>query len=154
MKLLLTGNIGYITAEFIEEAFPECQILLLGDTKLKSNRRKGLSVHPMPKQESEFRDIFKTYDFEGVIYFSNYLSFHGTKEGVQGGNCDSRHRHRQCHLEEGTDRTCTSIPRSFLLLPVYVAERTRGQPYHKHHGVDHVNDNYSGICSHQSVFVK
>ena len=81
MKLLLTGNIGYITAEFIEEAFPECQILLLGDTKLKSNRRKGLSVHPMPRQESEFRDIFKTYDFEGVIYFSNYLSFHGTKEG-------------------------------------------------------------------------
>lgn len=81
MKLLLTGNIGYITAEFIEEAFPECQILLLGETKLKSNRRKGLSVHPMPKQESEFRDIFKTYDFEGVIYFSNYLSFHGTQEG-------------------------------------------------------------------------
>lgn len=23
MKLLVTGNIGYITAEFIEEAFPE-----------------------------------------------------------------------------------------------------------------------------------
>ena len=30
MKLLVTGNIGYITTEFIEEAFPECQILLLG----------------------------------------------------------------------------------------------------------------------------
>ena len=26
----MTGNIGYITTEFIEEAFPECQILLLG----------------------------------------------------------------------------------------------------------------------------
>lgn len=46
MKLLVTGNIGYITAEFIEEAFPECQILLLGETEQKSNRRKGLSVHP------------------------------------------------------------------------------------------------------------
>lgn len=32
MKLLVTGNIGYITTEFIEEAFPECQILLLGET--------------------------------------------------------------------------------------------------------------------------
>ncbi len=81
MKLLVTGNIGYITAEFIEEAFPECQILLLGETEQKSNRRKGLSVHPMPKTEEEFKDIFKTYEFEGVIYFSNYLTFHGTMEG-------------------------------------------------------------------------
>lgn len=36
MKLLVTGNIGYITTEFIEEAFPECQILLLGETEQKS----------------------------------------------------------------------------------------------------------------------
>ena len=35
MKLLVTGNIGYITTEFIKEAFPECQILLLGETALK-----------------------------------------------------------------------------------------------------------------------
>lgn len=35
MKLLVTGNIGYITTEFIEEAFPECQILLLGETEQK-----------------------------------------------------------------------------------------------------------------------
>mgnify|MGYP000255411064 FL=1 len=41
MKLLVTGNIGYITTEFIKEAFPECQILLLGETALKSDRRKG-----------------------------------------------------------------------------------------------------------------
>ena len=81
MKLLVTGNIGYITTEFIEEAFPECQILLLGETEQKSNRRKGLSVHLMPKTEEEFKDIFKTYEFEGVIYFSNYLTFHGTMEG-------------------------------------------------------------------------
>ena len=35
----------------------------------------------MPKTEEEFKDIFKTYEFEGVIYFSNYLTFHGTMEG-------------------------------------------------------------------------
>lgn len=81
MKLLVTGNIGYITTEFIEEAFPECQILLLGETEQKSNRNKRLSVYPMPKTEEEFKDIFKTYEFEGVIYFSNYLTFHGTMEG-------------------------------------------------------------------------
>ena len=76
MKLLVTGNIGYITTEFIEEAFPECQILLLGETEQKSNRNKSLSVYPMPKTEEEFKDIFKTYEFEGVIYFSNYLWDH------------------------------------------------------------------------------
>ena len=54
MKLLVTGNIGYITTEFIKEAFPECQILLLGETALKSDRRKGISVHPMPHAEKEF----------------------------------------------------------------------------------------------------
>ena len=53
MKLLVTGNIGYITTEFIKEAFPECQILLLGETALKSDRRKGISVHPMPHAEKE-----------------------------------------------------------------------------------------------------
>ena len=37
MKLLVTGNIGYITTEYIKEAFPECQILLLGETALKSD---------------------------------------------------------------------------------------------------------------------
>ena len=52
MKLLVTGNIGYITTEFIEEAFPECQILLLGETEQKSNRNKSLSVYPRRRKNS------------------------------------------------------------------------------------------------------
>lgn len=56
MKLLVTGNIGYITTEFIEEAFPECQILLLEEPEQKSNRNKSLSVYPMPKTEEEFNE--------------------------------------------------------------------------------------------------
>lgn len=40
MKLLVTGNIGYITTEFIKEAFPECQILLLERlAKVRSSQR-------------------------------------------------------------------------------------------------------------------
>ena len=51
MKLLVTGNIGYITAEFIEEAFPECQILLLGETEqMKDWLRDG---------EKRIQDTFK-----------------------------------------------------------------------------------------------
>ncbi len=81
MKLLLTGNIGYITAEFIEQSFPECEILLLGETPLRSDHRKKITVHSMPQSDEELKDIFITYEFEGVIYFSNYLTFHGTMDG-------------------------------------------------------------------------
>ena len=52
MKLLVTGNIGYITAEFIEEAFPECLFFFFGvfvffwrdGTKVKS--QEGLIGTP------------------------------------------------------------------------------------------------------------
>lgn len=37
MKLLVTGNIGYITTEFIGGmAFPECQLILLDELEQKS----------------------------------------------------------------------------------------------------------------------
>ena len=28
MKVLLVGNTGYVTEEFVEEAFPECQVMV------------------------------------------------------------------------------------------------------------------------------
>ena len=63
MKLLVTGNIGYITTEFIEEAFPECQILLLGETEQKSNRNKSLSVYRSEERrvEKECRSRWSPY---------------------------------------------------------------------------------------------
>ena len=33
------------------------------------------------KNEKELEDIFSTYDFEQIIYFSNYLTFHGETRG-------------------------------------------------------------------------
>lgn len=81
MRTLLVGNTGYITKEFIEEAFPECQVLILGEASLKTNRKKKRIVRPFPEQEEELEDIFNTYEFEEIVYFSNYLTFHGELDG-------------------------------------------------------------------------
>ena len=81
MRTLLVGNTGYITNDFIEEAFPEKHVFILGESKLKTDRRKKRIVRPFPESEDETEDIFHTYEFEEIVYFSNYLTFHGELEG-------------------------------------------------------------------------
>lgn len=81
MRVLLVGNTGYITERFMEEAFPECQVLILGDAQVRTNRKKGIVHRPFPEEEAELGDLFLTYEFEEVVYFSNYLTFHGSTEG-------------------------------------------------------------------------
>ena len=81
MRVLLVGNTGYITETFMEEAFPECQALILGEAQVKTNRKKGIVHRPFPEEEAELSDLFLTYEFEMVVFFSNYLTFHGSTEG-------------------------------------------------------------------------
>lgn len=81
MKVLLAGNTGYVTKDFIKEAFPECQVMVIGNNMLKTVHKKEFIARPFPRTEQEFRDIFNTYEFEAVVYFSNYLTFHGELEG-------------------------------------------------------------------------
>ena len=81
MRTLLVGNTGYITNRFVEEAFPESLVMVMGDTSIRKNRKKNLFVRPFVKNEKELKDIFSTYDFEQIIYFSNYLTFHGETRG-------------------------------------------------------------------------
>lgn len=81
MRTLLVGNTGYITKDFIEEAFPEKHVFILGESKLKTDRRKKRIVRSFPESEEETEDIFHTYEFEEIVYFSNYLTFHGELEG-------------------------------------------------------------------------
>ena len=81
MRTLLVGNTGYITNKFVEEAFPESLVMVMGDTSIRKNRKKNLFVRPFVKNEKELEDIFITYDFEQIIYFSNYLTFHGETRG-------------------------------------------------------------------------
>ena len=81
MRVLLVGNTGYITKEFVQEAFPESEVFIMGNSLRKTERKKHLIVRPFPEQDEELEDIFHTYDFELMVYFSNYITFHGTMEG-------------------------------------------------------------------------
>ena len=81
MRVLLVGNTGYITKEFVQEAFPESEVFIMGNSLLKTERKKHLNVRPFPERDEELEDIFRTYDFEFMVYFSNYITFHGTMEG-------------------------------------------------------------------------
>ena len=69
-RVFCTGNIRYITEEFLDTAFPDTKVVLLGDTHLKSHdnlkvfRGKGTSVD----------SVFKTYEFDAVVYFSDELT--------------------------------------------------------------------------------
>ena len=48
---------------------------------IKTVRRRELISRPFPRTELELGDIFRTYEFEAVVYFSNYLTLHGELEG-------------------------------------------------------------------------
>ena len=49
---------------------------------LDKMQRKKINVNDV---EKELEDIFSTYDFEQIIYFSNYLTFHGETRGEAKG---------------------------------------------------------------------
>ena len=67
MRVLLVGNTGYITKEFVQEAFPESEVFIMGNSLLKTERKKHLNVRPFPERDEELEDIFRTYDFELMI---------------------------------------------------------------------------------------
>ena len=50
MRTLLVGNTGYITNRFVEEAFPESLVMVMGDTNIRKNRKKNLFVRPFVKK--------------------------------------------------------------------------------------------------------
>mgnify|MGYP000248430925 CR=1 FL=1 len=85
MEVLLAGNTGYVTETFIEESFPECDVVVLGNEMLKSNRKKNILSRPFIKDEKELKEIFETYEFERIVYFSNYLTMHGRMTGELDG---------------------------------------------------------------------
>ena len=67
MRVLLVGNTGYITKEFVQEAFPESEVFIMGNSLLKTERKKHLNVRPFPERDEELEDIFRTYDFALMI---------------------------------------------------------------------------------------
>ena len=50
MEVLLAGNTGYVTETFIEESFPECDVVVLGNEMLKSKSKKEYIISSVHKR--------------------------------------------------------------------------------------------------------
>lgn len=85
MKILLAGNTGYLTEPFIQAAFPGCRVAVLGNAQIRSNKKNILSLSLVAEEEAEREEeltaLFDAYEFDRVVYFSNYLTFHGALAG-------------------------------------------------------------------------
>ncbi len=79
MRILLTGNIGCITAGWLGQTFPGCRVLLAGETGLKSSRKKGITV--ISPGNIDYDRLLEEDDLDYIIAFSNRLSFHTRERG-------------------------------------------------------------------------
>lgn len=79
MEILLTGYTAFLTQEWIETAFPDDHVLTthtkseaLLDTRVKTVTLDGKQL---------LAQINETYQFDRIVYFSEYLLPHGEQEG-------------------------------------------------------------------------
>lgn len=75
-RILLTGNTGYVTEKFIEDAFENNNILIAGPTHINSNGK--IKVYNGVK--IPYEKIFETYDFDVVIFFARELTYRSLAE--------------------------------------------------------------------------
>ena len=59
MKVLLVGNTGYVTEEFVEEAFPEWQKYTMAEGKIEWLSVPLLSEEPVIKSWKRQRNVRK-----------------------------------------------------------------------------------------------
>ena len=78
MKVLLTGNVAYLTTKWIRQTFSDCRVILLGDTNLHSDPENGITVVGSKKN---YKAVFEAYGFDVVILFSNSLTFRSEEQG-------------------------------------------------------------------------
>lgn len=79
MEILLTGNTGYVTASFVESAFPNSHIVINGACSITKETRNIRLIHPSDLELG--KDVLDVYEFDLIVFFSNYLTYHGNQEG-------------------------------------------------------------------------
>ena len=71
-KTIISTLIKFVGFDHI---FPESEVFIMGNSLLKTERKKHLIVRPFPERDEELEDIFRTYDFELMVYFLIILHF-------------------------------------------------------------------------------
>lgn len=70
-KVLLLGNMRYITQQFIQDTFPDAHVSIIGKCGVKAGPR--VKVYDIDKPY--YKAILDTYDFDFILYFSNELTY-------------------------------------------------------------------------------
>lgn len=79
MEILLTGFTAFLTQEWIETAFPDDHVLT---TRAKGEAPPDTRLKTVTLEGRQLLDqIAETYQFDRVVYFSEYLLPHGNQEG-------------------------------------------------------------------------
>lgn len=75
-RVLCIGNTEYLTEDFIENAFPDSKVTVVGNTELGSAERVKLFKIKKPSVQA----VFDTYEFDLVVYFSSDLTYRTTEK--------------------------------------------------------------------------
>lgn len=79
MEILLTGFTAFLTQEWIETAFPDDHVLT---THAKGESLLDTRIKTVMLESKQLLDqLTETYQFDRVVYFSEYLLPHGNQEG-------------------------------------------------------------------------
>ena len=79
MEILLTGFTAFLTQEWIETAFPDDHVLT---THAKGEALLDTRIKTVMLESKQLLDqLTETYQFDRVVYFSEYLLPHGNQEG-------------------------------------------------------------------------
>lgn len=70
-RVLLLGNMRYITQQFIEDSFPDAHVSIIGKALVKPSLH--IKVYDIDKPY--YKAILDTYDFDFIVYFSNELTY-------------------------------------------------------------------------------
>lgn len=81
METLLIGNTGYVTREFIRNTFPDDSVVVIGNSKLKTDKKFHITSYPVSMEDEHAEKIVKGRSFEKIVYFSNYLTMHHGQQG-------------------------------------------------------------------------
>lgn len=81
METLLIGNTGYVTREFIINAFPNDSVVVIGNTKLKTDKQFHITSYHVSMEDEIAEKIIMGHSFEKIVYFSNHLTLHQRQQG-------------------------------------------------------------------------
>ena len=79
MEILLTGNTTFLTKEWIDTAFPDDHVLT---TRSRGEAEPDSHIKTVALEGRELlSQLSTTYQFDRIVYFSEYLLPHGIQEG-------------------------------------------------------------------------